>query len=101
MLPLAVPFVILCQISPVQAVATFSGVLKSIDRKFITIGVEDGQTMRMYVTRGTRFFREGRPAQARDMHEGDSVSVNAERDVRMNLLAVRVDAVNPKAQAAR
>jgi hypothetical protein len=74
-----------------SAIATFSGVFKSADKKYVVISLENGETMRMYVTRGTRFIREGKAARAGDFHDGEAVDVDAERDARMNLLAVRVE----------
>jgi hypothetical protein len=74
------------------AVATFDGEFKSADKKYVTVEVEDGQTMRMFITRGTKFIRDGKPARPADFHQGDKVSVDAERDARMNMLAVRVEA---------
>src|SRR5579872_7045073 len=78
-----------------DAVASFAGTFKSADKKFLTITVEEGQTMRMYITRSTKFIRESMPAKVSDFHEGDSVTVDASRDARLNLLAVRVEAIKP------
>jgi len=75
-----------------DAVATFTGTFKSADKKFVTVSVEEGQIMRMYITRTTKFIRDGKPAKVSDFHEGDSVAVDAARDARLNLLAVRVEA---------
>jgi hypothetical protein len=73
-----------------EAVATFAGTFKTIDKKFLIIEVEDGQVMRMYVTGSTKFVRDGKPSKAADFHTGESVTVDASRDARMNLLAVQV-----------
>lgn len=78
-----------------DAVATFAGTFKSADKKFITIAVEEGQTMRMYITGSTKFVRDGKPAKVSDFHPGEYVSVDAARDARLNLIAVRVEAVRP------
>jgi hypothetical protein len=84
------------------AVATFAGTFKSADKKFITIEVEDGQTMRMYITGSTKFIRDGKAAKAADFHIDENVTVDASRDARLNLLAVRVEAVQTaKAQAPK
>lgn len=80
----------------VDAVATFNGTFKSADKKFITIAVEDGQTMRMYITGSTKFIREGKPAKVSDFHTDERVTVDASRDARLNLLAVRVEALPAK-----
>jgi hypothetical protein len=74
-------------------VATFDGVFKSADRKAVVIQVENGETMRMLVTRGTKFVRDGKAAHAGDFHDGEKVTVDAERDARLNLLAVKVEKV--------
>jgi hypothetical protein len=82
-----------------DAVATFTGIFKIIDKKFLTIEVEEGQTMRMYVTGSTKFFRDGKPAKASDFHTDESVTVDASRDARFNLLAVRVEHLSKPTKA--
>jgi hypothetical protein len=79
-----------------DAVATFTGTFKSADKKYLFIDLEDGNTMRMYVTGATKFMRDDKAAKASDFRSGDRVTVDASRDARMNLLAVRVEAA-PKA----
>jgi len=74
------------------AIATFDGVFKNYNKKFVEIQVESGETMRMYVTHGTKFLKDGKAVKATDFHDGDKVVVDAERDVRMNMLAVKVEA---------
>jgi hypothetical protein len=73
------------------AIATFDGVFKTANKKFVEIQVESGDTMRMYLTHGTKFVKDGKNAHASDFHDGDKVTVDAERDVRMNLLAVKIE----------
>jgi len=75
----------------VDAIATFKGTFKAADKKFITVEVEEGQTMRMYVTGSTKIVRDGKPAKLSQFHSGDNVTVDASRDARMNLLAVRIE----------
>ena len=87
---LAFAALLLLQAEP-RAVATFDGAWKSGDRKQLYIALDSGETMRMLITRTTRFFRAGQPAKVTDFHEGDKVTVDAERDLYMNLLAVRVE----------
>jgi hypothetical protein len=92
---------LLQQPQPTGIPATFSGTFKMAERGRIVVEVEGGETMRMYTTHSTKYFRDGKPAKLADFHDGDHVNVDAERDVRMNLLAVRVEAVkqppnNPK-----
>lgn len=83
----------------VDAIATFEGLFKSADKKRLLIAVEDGQTMQMYITGSTKFIRDGKPAKAADFHHDENVTVDATRDARLNMLAVRVEAVKPKAKA--
>ena len=78
---------------PTGIPASFSGTFKTADHGRIVVEVEGGETMRMYVTHSTKYFRDGKPAKLGDFQNGDHVNVDAERDVRMNLLAVRVEAV--------
>jgi hypothetical protein len=80
-----------------DAVATFTGTFKSADKKYLFIDMEDGNTLRMYITGSTKFTRDDKAAKASDFHSGDNVTVDASRDARMNLLAVRVSITPPKA----
>lgn len=84
-----------------EAIATFTGVFKSVDKKFITIGVDNGESMRMYITGSTKFVRDGKPAHAKDFQVDENVTVDAVRDLRLNLLAVRVEAVPPPKPAVK
>ena len=84
------------QNSNTDAVATFDGVFKSADKKYLLIEVENGQAMRMYITGSTKFIRNGKPAKAADFQTDENVTVDTERDARFNLIAVRVEAVQPK-----
>jgi hypothetical protein len=83
-----------------DAVATFEGKFKSADKKYVTIEVEEGQTMRMYITGATKFFRDDKQVKASDFHPDEHVTAEASRDLRMNLLAVRVTATKPRPKAA-
>jgi len=80
-----------------DAVATFTGAFKSADKKTLFLEVEDGNTMRMDITGSTRFFRDDKPAKASDFHQGEAITVDASRDARLNLRAVRVATVPAKA----
>ena len=73
-----------------DAVATFTGAFKSADKKTLFLEVEDGNTMKMDITGSTKFFRDDKPAKASDFHAGENVTVDASRDARLNLLAVRI-----------
>src|ERR1022692_4239466 len=81
--------------SNTDAVATFNGTFKVADKKYLTIAVEQGQTMRMYITSSTKFIRDGKPSKASEFQHDENVTVDAARDARMNLIAVRVEAVKP------
>lgn len=78
-----------------DAVATFTGTFKSADKKYVTVAVEDGQTLRMFITGSTKFIRDGKPAKAGDFHPDENVTVEASRDARFNLVAVRVETSPP------
>ncbi len=78
-----------------DAVATFTGTFKSADKKYLMIDVGDGNTMRMYITGSTKFIRDDKPAKATDFHPDEYVTVDASRDARFNLLAVRVEKIPP------
>jgi hypothetical protein len=77
-------------------IATFNGVYRGTESGRIVIEVENGQSMRMFVTGSTKFFRDGKPSKASQFKDGDPVTVDATRDVRMNLVAVRVETGKPK-----
>jgi hypothetical protein len=81
-----------------DAVATFTGAFKSADKKTLFLEVEDGNTMKMDITGSTKFFRDDKPAKASDFHQGETVTVDASRDARLNLRAVRVATVPAKAR---
>lgn len=84
-------------IGPVpDAVASFDGVFKTADKKFVEIQVDSGDIMRMYITGKTKFIRDGKPAKAADFHDGDKVVADATRDARLNLLAVRIENAKPE-----
>jgi hypothetical protein len=80
------------QVQTAEAVATFDGTFKSADKKHVIIEVENGQTMQMFVTGATKFLRNGKLVKAADFQSGEPVTVQAERDVRFNLIAVSVEA---------
>ena len=74
-----------------DAIASFSGTLKSADKKWVILAMDEGQTLRMFVTAKTKFVRKGASVKPSEFHDGESVTVEAERDVRMNLIAVKVE----------
>ena len=80
----------------IEAVASFDGVFKNVSKKFVEVQVSSGDTMRMYITRSTKFVRDGHPVQASAFHDGDKVNAEAERDARMNLIAVKIEAAKPE-----
>lgn len=74
-----------------DAVATFTGKFKSADKKYITVEVDEGQTMRMFITGSTKFVHDGKPAKVSDFEVDETVTVDASRDAHMNLLAVKIE----------
>ena len=76
--------------------ATFAGVFRGTESGRLVIEVEQGNNLRMFVTGSTKFIRDGKPSKISQFHDGDPVSVDAERDLRMNLVAVRVELAKPK-----
>lgn len=79
-----------------DAVATFDGVFKDADKKFVEIQVESGDTMRMYITGKTKFIRDGKTVKRSDFHDGDPVTADATRDARLNMLAVKIELRKPE-----
>lgn len=79
----------------VDAVASFDGVFKNADKKFVEIQVESGDVMRMYITHGTKFILDGKNVKPSAFHDGDKVVADATRDARMNLLAVKIENKKP------
>lgn len=75
--------------------ATFNGLYRGMESGRLVIEVDNGQNVRMFVTGSTKFIRDGKRSKASEFHDGDAVAVDAERDIRMNLVAVRVEAVKP------
>jgi len=81
---------------PVSVPATFNGIYRGMESGRLVVEVESGQNMRMFTTSSTKYIREGKPSKASQFHDGDRVTVDAERDMRMNLVALRVEAVPPR-----
>jgi hypothetical protein len=79
----------------VDAVASFDGVFKSADKKFVEIQVESGDIMRMYITHNTKFVLDGKNVKPTAFHDGDKVLADATRDARMNMLAVKIENKKP------
>jgi hypothetical protein len=83
--------------APPSVPATFTGVYRGVESGHVIIEVGPDRNMRMFVTGVTKFIREGKKSKASEFHDGDAVTVDAERDLRMNLVALRVEMVPPKA----
>ena len=79
----------------VDAVASFDGVFKSADKKFVEIQVESGDIMRMYITHNTKFVLDGKNVKPTAFHDGDKLLADATRDARMNMLAVKIENKKP------
>ena len=78
-----------------SAVATFQGEFRSADKKYVIVAIDEGETMRMFITGSTKFIRDGKPARPAAFQAGERVTVDAKRDLRMNMLAVRIEARTP------
>ena len=83
--------------APPSVPATFTGVYRGMESGRVIIEMGPDQNMRMFVTGSTKFIRDGKKSKASEFHDGDAVTVDAERDMRMNLVALRVEMVPPKA----
>lgn len=90
---------LLQNIPPTGIPATINGIFKTAQHGHILVDVEGGETMNMFVTHSTKYFRDGKPAKLSQFRHGDKVTVDAERDVLMNLVAVRVQ--TPQAAAPK
>jgi len=77
--------------------ATFTGVYRGMESGRVIIEIGPDRNMRMFVTGSTKFIRDGKKSKASEFHDGDTVTVDAERDLRMNLVALRVEMVPEKA----
>jgi hypothetical protein len=82
--------------APKQIPATFTGVFRGIESGgHLVLEVEGGHQLRMFVIGSTKFIRDGKSVKSETFHDGDAVSVDADRDARMNLVALRVEAKKP------
>ena len=77
--------------------ATFTGIYRGVESGHVIIEIGPDRNMRMFVTGSTKFIRDGKKSKASEFHDGDTVTVDAERDLRMNLVALRVEMVPEKA----
>lgn len=88
--------------APVQIPATFTGTFRGIEKGgHLVLEVEGGQQLRMFVVSSTKFVKDGKKVKASEFQDGDPVSVDAERDVRMNLVALKVEETKPAPQGAK
>ncbi len=85
---------------PLNAVATFDGVFKTASKKFVEIQLPTGDTMRMYITKDTKFVKDGKTVASKAFEDGDKVTAEAERDARMNMLAVKIQSPPQPAEPA-
>ena len=93
----AVLFALMQAPSVPSAPATFTGVYRGMESGRVIIEMGPDQNLRMFVTGSTKFIRDGKKSKASEFHDGDNVTVDAERDMRMNLVALRVEMTPPKA----
>jgi len=81
-----------------QPPASFAGTFKGFESGHIVIEVASGNNMVLFVTGSTKYFREGKKSKPAEFHSGDHVQVDAERDMRMNMVALRVEEVKAPAE---
>ena len=91
-------FALLIQAPPLKPVpATFNGVFHGIEKGgYLLMEVEGGQELRMFIIGSTKFIRDGKPAKSSQFRNGDAITVDAERDAAMNMVALKVEAVKAK-----
>ena len=74
----------------------FTGVLKVVDKKFVTLESEDGNEKKVNITKKTKFFQGEAPITLSALKEGDKVSAE------VTLAPDRTfDAVNIRREAAK
>ncbi len=56
----------------------FNGLLKAIDKKFVLLESEDGNTQKINITKKTKFFDGEKMITAADFKEGDRVSAEVQ-----------------------
>ena len=79
-----------------EAPATFTGVYRGVESGHVIVEIGPDRNMRMFVTGATKFIRDGKKSKASEFHDGDNVTVDAERDLRMNLVALRIELTPPE-----
>ena len=84
------------QIIP-EPLATFTGVVKDIDGKALTLDEADGNTLRFVCTRKTRYYDGNRKIKASAIKSGAHVTVETKRFPDGELEAINVRLEHPKA----
>jgi len=72
--------------------AHFSGTLHGVTKKAITVETEEGNVVEFSITKKTRIERGGKTVSTADLKTGDSVTVEAKREILGYLLAVTIAA---------
>ncbi len=57
---------------------SFNGLLKVIDKKFVLLESEDGNTQKINITKKTKFFDGEKAITATDFKEGDRISAEVQ-----------------------
>lgn len=70
--------------------ADFHGILKGLDRKGLTLEVEDGNLLELQCSRKTRFLVDSKKAELSAFRPGDRISVETRRALNGVLEAVNV-----------
>ena len=80
------------------ALASFSGVARSLNKKKILLEISEEQTLTMLVTKKTLFFVGDKAATFKDVPQGSKVNVDAKKEVTGDLVAVNISLVDAGAE---
>jgi hypothetical protein len=78
----------------------FGGRIRSVDAKAMVLGTEDGRELRIFLTKSTRFVREGETLKTVTLKPGMVVSVEARQNAEFFLYAVMVQIMQDAAPEA-
>ena len=82
--------------TPDVPLATFTGSVRIIDAKALTIDVAEGNTLEFICTRKTRYYDGSKKIKASAINPGDTVTVEARPDLLLKPEAVIVHLEHPK-----
>ncbi len=83
--------------APEEALPSFTGTVKGIDEKFLTLERPDANTMEFHCSKKTRYYDGNKKVKASAIQAGDNVSVEAKRapDGSLDAVNVRLDRRKP------